>query len=92
MTYNVALLAGIDCLSREWEIHREDFFKYACSQTYDDRWQEEWFKNHMYNNYINVDTPITSRFFSLDDGNIILVIRYVKEVLMRGTSEREVYF
>jgi hypothetical protein len=91
-SYNIALLAGIYYLSIEWEDHREELYKYACSQTYDDRWQMEWFRNHMYDNYINVDRPITSRFYSLDDGNLILVIRFVQEVLMRGTAERKVYF
>ena len=89
MTYcDINLLVGIDCLSREWKYYRVELYKYACNQSYDNRWQMEWYRNHMYDNYINVNMPITSRLCSLDYGNLILVLRFVKEVLMRGTAER----
>ena len=85
MTYDIKMLQGIATLTQEWEYRREAFFQFACDSD-DDRWQRSDFRNHMYYEYIKTDTPITTRFYSLDAKNQGTLLRYIEEYLMAGMA------
>lgn len=85
MTYDIKILQGIADLTLNWQYRREDFFKFACGSD-DTRWQEPSFRNHMYQEYINTDTPVTARPYSLDASNQRTLLRYIDERLMDGMA------
>lgn len=68
---------GIASLTQNWPDYREKFYHYACN-TEDIRWQEQKFRDHMYNEYINVETPITLRVFNLDERNLKLLKEFIQ--------------
>lgn len=91
MYYDVKILQGIADLTQNWQYRREDFFEFACADE-DPRWQDPSFRNHMYQEYINTDTPITARLYSLDASNLKTLLRYVDEYLMGGMASMDVEF
>ena len=86
--YDIKLLSGISCLAERWKQFREDYYQFACKYSDDDRWQDESFRNHMYNQYVNTDRPITDQLYNLDDLNLKTLFRYIKEDLCGGDAER----
>lgn len=89
MIYDIKILQGIADLTQNWQYRREDFFKFACESD-DPRWQDPSFRNHMYSEYINTDTPITTRLYSLDASNQRTLLRYINERLMDGMASLDV--
>jgi len=89
MEYDVKLLQGLAVLTSEWKRYKESFFEYACLNG-GERWQHSDFRNHMYFEYIKPEAPVTGRLFSLDDANVRLLMDYVRNELMWGTTERVV--
>ena len=89
MTYDIKILQGIADLTQNWELRREQFFKFACASE-DERWQDANFRNHMYSEYIKTDTPITTRLYSLDATNQKTLLRFINEYLMDGRTSLEV--
>lgn len=78
MQYNKAkMIYGAAELTRNWPLYRENLFRYACDNN-DDRWQNDEFRNYVYNEYINVETPITLRAFNLDERNLKLLEEFIK--------------
>ena len=86
--YDIKLLSGISCLAERWKQLREDYYHFACHCSDDDRWQDEGFRSHMYNQYVNTDRPITDQLYNLDDLNLKTLFRFIKEDLCGGDAER----
>lgn len=91
MIYDIKTLQGIAHLTTEWADRREDFYDYACSNG-GERWAEESFRSYMYFEYIKNETPITLRLYSLDQGNLRILLDYVNNRLMSGMATREEEF
>ncbi len=89
MSYDIKILQGIADLTQDWRFRREDFFRFACNCG-DERWRRTDFQAHMYREYIKVDTPITTRFYSLDTGNQRILLRYINECLMAGMASIDI--
>lgn len=68
---------GIARLTQNWPDYREEFYHYACNSE-DIRWQEQEFRDYMYNEYINSDTPITLRAHNLDERNLKLMSDFIR--------------
>ena len=64
-------------MTQNWPDYRENFFRYACNSD-DRRWQEQGFRDYMYNEYINTDTPITLRVHNLDERNLKLLTNFIR--------------
>ena len=86
--YDIKLLSGIQYLALNWKEYREYFYKFACTKSDDERWQDERFRKHMYYQYVQTDRPITDQLYNLDDMNLKTLFRYIKEVLLSCNAER----
>lgn len=64
------LASAIARATMNWEYCREDIAKYCAEE-----WEERGVLEHMMNEYINVDTPITTRIANLDTQNQRLLFR-----------------
>lgn len=71
------LIYGIAELTNNWPLYRENLYRFACNSD-DTRWQEKEFKNYMYNEYINTETPVTLRAYNLDERNLKLLTDFIK--------------
>lgn len=71
------LIYGIAELTNNWPLYQENLYRFACNSD-DTRWQEKEFKNYMYNEYINTETPITLRAYNLDERNLKLLTDFIK--------------
>lgn len=89
MEYDIKTLQGLTDLTKNWQYHRERFFKFAC-ESGDERWQREDFRQHMYFEYIKNDNPITCRLYSLDEKNIKTLIKFINEIYMDGLVSRTI--
>ena len=89
--YDLRILEGIKELTLNWAVRKADFYEYACSQSYDKRWQDPEFREHMFANYINTERPITDQLYNLDDGNLIVLLRYINNKLERYIRTRYIY-
>ena len=85
--FDIKLLSGIDVLARFWERYKEDYYHFACTESEDERWKDESFRKHMYDQYVNTERPITDKLYNLDDANLRTLFAYIKEDLMRNTAE-----
>ena len=93
LEYNLKHLLGFSTLAIGWLNYRDDYFRYACRQNYDDRWTDAKFRSHMYAKYIATDRPITDQIFKLDAMNLRVLMGYIDEVLMSGINgERYIEF
>lgn len=84
--YDLKMLSGIAVLARNWDMYKESFYHFACNESDDNRWEDEGFRKHMYNQYINVDRPITDQLYNLDNDNRKTLFRYIDEYLMSGDA------
>ncbi len=84
--YDLKILSGLEFFARHWKEYRESFFQFACENSDDDRWEDEGFRKHMYNQYINVERPITDQLYNLDRSNLKTLFKYIDKELMRGTA------
>lgn len=85
--YDIKLLAGINIFALHWARYKEDYYRFACTQSADERWKDESFRKHMYHQYVDTDRPITDQLYNLDDMNLKTLFAYIKEDLMRNTAE-----
>jgi hypothetical protein len=90
MTYDIKILAGVATITKNWEFHREKFFAFACHHG-GKRWEDEPFQEYMRQTYIDVDEPITTRLYELDDENLQALAEYI---LLRteGMASRSIEF
>lgn len=85
--YDIKLLTGIQILALHWPEYRERYYRFACSESDDQRWKDESFRRHMYGEYVDTDRPITDQLYNLDDMNLKTLFRYIKEDLMRYNAD-----
>ncbi len=92
MIYDVKLLQGVAEMTQNWEIYRVRFYEFACSEG-GDRWQDQSFREHMFGEYLNRNSePLTTRLYSLDDGNRKLLLRFIDEYVMAGLASHGVEY
>lgn len=76
---NIDIFFGICDLAINWKSIRKKFYHWACeTQQIDARWKEEWFREHMYHEWIMTECPITDRIHSLDHMNMIVLLSFIK--------------
>ncbi len=85
--YDIKLLSGIQFLALHWQEYRENYFRFACTESDDARWKNESFRQHMYVQYVDTDRPVTDQLYNLDDKNLNTLFRYIKEDLMRYNAD-----
>ena len=92
MIYDVKLLQGIAEMTRNWELYRVRFYEFACSEG-GERWLDRSFREHMFRGYLKLNSePLTTRLYSLDDGNRKLLLRFIDEYVMAGLASQEVEY
>ena len=73
------IIYGTAELTKNWPLYRENLFRYACNSD-DRRWREKEFREYMYEEYINTETPITMRAYNLDDRNLKTLTDFIDNV------------
>lgn len=85
--YDIKLLSEISILSAKWESLKEEFFRFACEKSEDERWQDPDFRKHMYHQYVNTDRPITDQLYNLDRDNLRTLFGFCKEYIGNCDAE-----
>lgn len=75
MKVNVNLINGIAYVTENWKDVRGMVAKHCLSE-----WESRGIADYMMNGYINVDEPITRRFYDLDAANQAIVCRALEKV------------
>lgn len=87
MKHNIKIYNGLIFLHDNWDALKDKLFNW-CKDNGDDRWQtDNDFVQYMYVNYFQ-DEPLTRQLYNLDDGNLILVIRFINEELTKMLADR----
>ncbi|MBR5174485.1 MAG: hypothetical protein IKW89_00975 [Bacteroidales bacterium] len=86
ISYDSKILEGYAILGIQWLEYRDKLYYWACKNSRDNRWKDEGFKKHMYDQYINTDRPITNQLFNLDEKNLKTVYDFVDQYVMSNTT------